>query len=118
MKIKNALFLAFLLAFTITVNAQEVSTSKKIFYKYTFEGMKDSSEVHALNKAVLQLKNVASSDVIFKSAEHTYALLKVEVLVPETFNENSVDVTGPSDLKKILSRLGYTPAECKTSYEN
>ena len=107
-----------LLAASISLNAQAAISSKKIFYKYTFEGMKDSSEVYALNKAVLQLKNVASSNVIFKSADHTYALLKVEVIVPETFTENSTDVTGPSDLKKIISRLGYTPAECKTSYEN
>lgn len=108
----------FLLAFSLSASAQITNTPKKIIYKYTFQGMKDSTEIQALNKAVSVLKNVTSSNVVFKSAEHAYALLKVEVDVPAEFNENSKDVTGPSDLKKLLSRLGYIPAECKTIYEN
>jgi hypothetical protein len=118
MKIKIIFFFAVMLAFSYTMKAQESSTSKKIVYKYTFEGMKDSSEIAGLNNAVKQLKGVVGVDVIFKSSTHKYAQLKVEVQVPEKFDENTPDVTGPSDLKKILCKLGYIPAECKTSNEN
>ena len=115
---KKIFFLIFLLSLAFHLSAQEKNTPKKLLYKYTFEGMKDSSEVTQLNKVILQLKDVVSSNVIFKSADHQYALLKVEVMIPETMNESSSDVTGPSDLKKVLSRLGYLPAECKTYSEN
>ena len=79
--------------------------------------MKDSTETIKLEDAVSQLKGVVWVEVIFKSADHKYAQLKTEVMVPEKFNESSRDVTGPSDLKKIISKFGYTPAECKTYNE-
>jgi len=104
------------------LNAQNESAGdseiKKIQYKYTFEGMKDSTEISIMTSAVLKLKGVVFAEVIFKSPQHQYALLKVEVQVQLPLNENSSDITGPSDLKKIISRLGYIPAECKTIQEN
>lgn len=117
---KNRIFLVFIIFFisVLSIYAQDAPSPKKIIFKYTFEGMKDSLEVTKLNNAVMQLKDVISSDVIFKSADHKYALLKVEILIPENLDENSKDVTGPSTLKKILSRLGYVPAECNSYNEN
>jgi|WetSurMetagenome_2_1015567.scaffolds.fasta_scaffold681919_1 hypothetical protein len=118
MKIKFIVLFALFLAFSFSSHAQDSSSSKKILYKYTFEGMKDSSEIAKLNDAVKQLKDVVWADVIFKSSSHKYAQLKVEVMVPDKIDESSPDVTGPSDLKKILSKFGYTPAECNTYHEN
>lgn len=118
MKIKSLFPLVLMLVFACTLMAQESSTSRKIIYKYTFEGMKDSTEIIKMKIAVLELKNVTSCDVIFKSAAHKYAQLKVEVQIPEKFDENTPDITGPSTFKNLLERLGYMPGECKTNTEN
>lgn len=118
MKNKFLFFCLLFMTFSLVMKAQDIPSSKKILYKYTFEGMKDSTEIAKLSKEVMQLKGVTLADVIFKSADHQYALLKVEVLIPEVFNENSKDITGPSDLKKTLIKLGYTPAQCNTYNEN
>ena len=86
----------------------------KITYKYTFEGMKDSSEVSKIESSVMKLKKVISVKVIFKSQQNKYSLLIVDVETAPVLNENNTENnTGSTDLKKILISLGYTPSVCK-----
>lgn len=99
--------------------AQESSTinvvsKNEILYKYTFEGMKSLAESTKIIASAEQLAGVKEVVVVFKSAEHQYAQLKVKVALAENINESTPDITGPSNLKKMLINLGYTPAECKT----
>lgn len=113
--------LFFLLIFLIPVFgiAQESQTinvvnKNEILYKYTFEGMKNISESNKIITSTEKLAGVKEVVVVFKTAEHQYAQLKVKVAIPEGFNESTPDITGPSTLKKLLSELGYIPSECQT----
>lgn len=102
--------------FGIAQESQTITVVNKneILFKYTFEGMKSANDTTNLVNAVKKLQGVSEVAVIFKSAEHQYAQLKVKVKIPETQGENTQDITGPSNLKKVLIELGYVPAECKT----
>jgi hypothetical protein len=112
-------FLSLFIIISYTGQAQSVdsSSTEKIIYKYTFEGMRDSSETIKIENAILKLKGVTSAHVIFKSSQHQYALLKVEIEVISETNENYKGTTGPLELKKTLSAHGYMPAECKIDTE-
>jgi len=92
------------------ISAQEAKNKVQFLYTYTFEGMENADEAKVLDQEISKLNGVISSQTIFKSAEHIYTQLRVEVRKTRSESEK---VATPEDLKAIIIKHKYTPGEFK-----
>lgn len=115
MKIRSLIFQILLAAFIIIpVASQAQANEQKLVYTYTFEGLKSAEDAKKLDEAITKLGGVITSKTEFKSAEHNFAKLYVEVRKPRSESEK---VCRPEDLKALLLSKNFTPGDFKMTFE-
>ncbi|MBL4669587.1 MAG: hypothetical protein HRT73_02225 [Flavobacteriales bacterium] len=109
--IKPFLFLVIILS-TFIVTAQNTNKKIKTIYSYTFNAEMNTSSIYNMEEEVKALKNVTEVKIKYK-AEKKNALLIVVVKEAKRIKESDV-LFQPINLKKIISKNGFTPDELTT----